>query len=86
FFGSLSQYLNFQIQLYLPSEDCYTLTVFNRSIWNPSMYKKFMILIAALACLTACTSPYSEAERLEQCVLHGNTNNNCEISTLDDDE
>ncbi|WP_186821696.1 hypothetical protein [Wohlfahrtiimonas chitiniclastica] len=50
------------------------------------MYKKSMILITALACLTACTSPYSEAERLEQCVLHGNTNNNCEISTLDDDE
>lgn len=47
------------------------------------MYKKLSILLATLWLLSACASNMDEAKRLEDCVLNGNVNGNCEISTIE---
>lgn len=44
---------------------------------------KFPILFLAIMALSACASDLHEAKRLETCVIDGNVNNNCELSTLE---
>lgn len=43
------------------------------------------ILFITMITLIGCASDVNEAERLEECILDGNVNNNCEISTLEHD-
>lgn len=47
------------------------------------MPQKLSILFMALIALSACTSNINEAERLGKCVVDGNANNNCELTTLE---
>ncbi|MHC5225834.1 hypothetical protein [Ignatzschineria sp. LJL83] len=45
--------------------------------------KKILLLLTASTFLAACAQGVDAAKRLEECVVYGNQDNNCEISTLD---
>lgn len=45
--------------------------------------KKLLLLLSTLSFLTACAQGVDAAKRLEKCVVDGNEQGNCEISTLE---
>ncbi|UNM96704.1 hypothetical protein MMG00_02275 [Ignatzschineria rhizosphaerae] len=45
--------------------------------------KKMLLSLVTLFLLTACAQGVDAAKRLETCVVDGNQNGNCEISTLE---
>lgn len=45
--------------------------------------KKILLSLAALSLLAACAQGVDAAKRLEKCVVDGNENGNCEVSTLE---
>ncbi|WP_143436876.1 hypothetical protein [Ignatzschineria sp. F8392] len=53
---------------------------------NLTPMKKGRLLITTVATallLSACAQGVDAAKRLEKCVIDGNQNNNCELSTLE---
>ena len=53
---------------------------------NLTPMKKGRLLITTIATallLSACAQGVDAAKRLEKCVIDGNQNNNCELSTLE---
>ena len=47
------------------------------------LMKKTVLSLITLFLLTACAQGVDAAKRLETCVVDGNENGNCEISTLE---
>lgn len=45
--------------------------------------KKILVAFASLAIISGCAQGVDAVERLGTCVIDGNQNNNCEISTLE---
>lgn len=45
--------------------------------------KKILLSLAALSLLAACAQGVDTVERVSKCVIDGNQNNNCELSTLE---
>lgn len=50
---------------------------------NMTPLKKVLLLITTTFFLSACAQGVDAAKRLEKCVVDGNQNNNCELSTLE---
>ncbi len=45
--------------------------------------KKLLLSLLAITLIAGCAQGVDAAKRLEKCVVDGNENNNCEISTLE---
>lgn len=45
--------------------------------------RKLLLIASAIFLLSACAQGVDAAKRLEKCVVDGNQNNNCELSTLE---
>lgn len=56
----------------------------NRSlISRKNIMKKLLLSLLTITFIAGCAQGVDAAKRLEKCVVDGNENNNCEISTLE---
>lgn len=47
------------------------------------MLAKLSLILLTTFALSACASGENEAKRLGECIIDGNVNNNCELSTIE---
>lgn len=47
------------------------------------MLNKITLLLITLIALSACASDFNEGERLGECIIDGNVDQNCELKTIE---